>query len=142
MKQFNTHRILILSILLLMSTSVFSQSTEEHPIEKKLSKCLEDSMATVPACNCMYEAQIAWDKELNKYYKLLMNGLDEPTKLALREAQRKWIVYRDKEFLYLEKYYHEFKQGTMYDIFAADRKKEIVKLRALELKNYYEELEY
>ncbi|MBN1186079.1 MAG: DUF1311 domain-containing protein [Bacteroidales bacterium] len=135
--------LLLLMATMVYSIAVISQDAEvKHPIEEKLSKCLDDSITTVGMCNCITEAAVAWDKELNKYYKLLKDELDEPAQLLLREAQRKWITYRDNEIKFIDHYYSEVKVGTMYSMFAEDRKKEIVRKRAEELQQYYEELEY
>ena len=135
--------VIILLATVTYSVALFSQETEvKHPIEEKLSKCLDDSITTVGMCNCLTEAAKAWDKELNKYYKLLKDELDESGQLLLREAQRKWITYRDNEIKFINYYYSEVKVGTMYSMFAEDRKKEIVRERAEELQEYYEELDY
>ena len=135
--------IFLLLVTVISTVAAISQDTEvKHPIEEKLSKCLDDSITNVGMCNCLTAAAVAWDKELNKYYKLLKDELEEPAQLLLRESQRKWITYRDNEIKFIDHYYSEVKVGTMYSMFAEDRKKEIVKQRAEELRQYYEELEY
>ncbi|WP_370688833.1 lysozyme inhibitor LprI family protein [Fulvivirga ulvae] len=41
--------------------------------------------------DCQIRAAEAWDKELNKYYKLYLSKLNEGGKVVLIEAQREWI---------------------------------------------------
>lgn len=52
------------------------------------------------------------------------------------------MIFRDKEFAFISKFYFELKEGTMWYIIAENRKKEIVKNRTLELKMYFENLDY
>ena len=59
----------------------------------------------------------------------------------LKEAQREWIVYRDKEYRLIDSHYLSQLQGTMWHPVAAGEKMEIVKERALKLKGYYEDLQ-
>ena len=68
--------------------------------------------------------------------------MDSTGQKQLLEAQRQWINYRDKEFEFMKNYYYEKKQGTMWSIVAAGSRYDLVKARALELKNYYEMLDY
>ena len=47
-----------------------------------------------------YQAEAAyqaWDKELNKVYKLLMSELPESQKTKLRNEERAWLKRKDKE---------------------------------------------
>lgn len=93
-------------------------------------------------CNCTINARESWDKELNKYYGLLKTKLPKEAFETLKESQKQWILYRDKEYAFISKYFYEVKQGTMWYAVAENKKKEIVKTRAVELKVYYEMLEY
>ena len=39
----------------------------------------------------------AWDKELNKIYKLIISELPESQKIKLRNEERAWLKRKDKE---------------------------------------------
>ncbi|MCD1118685.1 hypothetical protein LO744_17735 [Chryseobacterium sp. C-17] len=52
------------------------------------------------------------------------------------------MLYRDKEFAFISKFYFELKKGTMWYTIAENKKKEMVKSRALDLQEYYENLDY
>ena len=93
--------------------------------------------------NCCYRAEDSWDKEMNKYYNLLMKSKSIPKeeKEKLKEAQIKWLAYRDSEILYSNTHYNNY-QGTMWISVAAQRTAEIVKDRTLALKIYYDELPF
>ncbi|MBK6776052.1 MAG: DUF1311 domain-containing protein [Flavobacteriales bacterium] len=45
-----------------------------------------------------YVAMEAWDAEMKKDYQALLGLMKPEGQTALREAQRAWLIYRDKEF--------------------------------------------
>ncbi|WP_040496767.1 lysozyme inhibitor LprI family protein [Fulvivirga imtechensis] len=132
-------RILLAVVFSSFTSVIFAQI--KHPIDKELDLCLEEATPTAAAIECMTKASEAWDKELNKYYQLYLAALNEENKETLKEAQRQWIVYRDKEFSLIDAHYYNQLEGTMWRPIAAGTRMRIVKSRALELQNYYEELE-
>lgn len=130
------NRFLLIIVGLLFCIDSFSQVNDS--IELKFKKCLDDSLSTAGMCNCTIQAMDSWDKELNKNYNLLMKSLSQPNKEFLKSAQKEWILYRDKEFELINRIYYTELQGTMYYPMAWNSKLEIVKKRALELKDYFE----
>ncbi|MFH7003649.1 lysozyme inhibitor LprI family protein [Flavobacterium bizetiae] len=136
---------LLIILLSLFSLTAFSQTKgkKENLIDVQEKKCLDkEDITTAEQCNCTIKAQKDWDKELNKYYSMLKTKLSKEDFEVLKNSQKQWISYRDKEFLFISKYFLEIKQGTMWYPIAQGKKKEIIKLRVAELKNYYEMLEY
>jgi uncharacterized protein YecT (DUF1311 family) len=127
-------------LLLILSLSLHAQS--QHPIQEALDSCY-NTMAgstTIGTIECQQQAEAAWDAEMNKYYQLLMDSLPTWQQEQLRNAQRKWLAYRDEEFAWTNQFYLSM-QGTLYKIVAASRRREIVQERALELAWYYEMIE-
>lgn len=125
-----------------MSSLTFAQKNEqEFAIDRKLEACLDvdSNQTTVGMIQCTNVAEEEWDKELNKNYKLLMRILSEEEKAKLKESQRKWIEFRDKENEFSGTMYYNL-QGTMWRVVAAEARYQIVKQRALDLKNYYDVL--
>ncbi|GHV58734.1 hypothetical protein FACS1894182_11700 [Bacteroidia bacterium] len=88
---------------------------------------------------CYSAAEKEWDAELNKYYKLLMGILSQESQGKLLAAQRLWLKFRDSENTFSTDMYYGL-GGTMWRIVATQRSMDIVKTRALELKEYYENL--
>jgi uncharacterized protein YecT (DUF1311 family) len=127
---------IIIIIFLLLPLFTLAQSKEEHPIDSILTVCLDSNQSTQGMISCLQTAQESWDKELNKYYELLINVLSDEEKTALRSSQKKWLDYRNAESEF-SGLMHTKMEGTMYLIFHADRAMDIVKKRALELKDYY-----
>ncbi len=93
-------------------------------------------------CNCSIQARESWDKELNKYYELLKVKLPKEAFDILKESQRQWIFYRDKEYLFISKFFYGVNAGTMWYAVAEDKKKEIVQASAIELEEYYDILDF
>jgi hypothetical protein len=56
-------------------------------------------MSSVPENNMINADEVftAWDKELNKVYKLLMSELSDSQKTRLRNEERAWLKRKDKE---------------------------------------------
>ena len=98
---------------------------------------IDSNMTTAGMNNCTNIATDEWDKEMNKYYKLLIDSLNNNEKEKLKEAQRQWLTYRDKELIFSYEMYGN-KDGTMWTNVSTGRHLEIVKQRAIELKAYYE----
>ncbi len=120
-----------------------TQKKNEKSIDKIESNCLNKSeISNAEMCNCTIKARESWDKELNKYYGLLKTKLPKEAFEILKESQKQWINYRDKEYLFISKFYYEVKEGTMWFAVAENKKKEIVKERALELEEYYRMLDF
>ena len=110
----------------------------KHSIDLQLELCLDtdSNWTTYGMVKCERNAEEAWDMELNKFYKLLMNALNEEEREKLRHSQRQWLKYRDAEFEFLGLMYYNM-QGTMYKVMNAGKRTDIVKQRALELQSYY-----
>ena len=125
--------------LILCSSSVFSQNdTAGNTIDTQLNACLDSSQnsSTIGMINCAVRAKDAWDKELNKYYNLLLATLSKDEKDKLRTAQRKWLLFRDSESTFSAIMYRNM-QGTMWSIAKVNADVSVIKQRALELKTYY-----
>jgi hypothetical protein len=130
----------LISLLFILLFIVFYFT--QNQIDNELKKCLGKENSTANQRNCIISAQQSWDKELNKYYALLNQKLNKIAKKELLEAQRNWISFRDSEFKLINKYYFDVKKGTLFYVIAENRKLEIIKERALQLKEYDEQFEY
>ena len=119
-----------------------AQAPTLHPIDAQLHRCLEDTtnQTTKGMRDCAYVAMEAWDAEMNKDYQALLGLMKPEGQTALREAQRAWLFYRDKEFDLTNELYMSEMQGTMYHVVATNANMELVKARALELKTMLDAL--
>ncbi|WP_159473506.1 lysozyme inhibitor LprI family protein [Chryseobacterium sp. 18068] len=136
---------LVSLLFIFLSVSVFSQNKnqQENFIDIEESNCFDkQDISNAEMRKCSIKARESWDKELNKYYNLLSTKLPKDAFEILKASQKEWIIYRDKEFKFITKFYFEVKEGTMWYNIAENKKKEIVKNRALGLQMYFENLEY
>ena len=135
-------RALLLTILLsfiIKSVPLFSQNSNQHPIDKWLNDCITQNQSTTEMLECAKEAYTKWDKELNNVYKELMKLLDSNSQKKLKESQKQWLKYRDEEFSFIGQLYST-KEGTMYLPMRYFDMIEIIKNRVLILKNYIQVL--
>jgi uncharacterized protein YecT (DUF1311 family) len=110
-------------------------SAAKHPIDAWLTNCMEKDPSTQGMNACLGQAYEKWDLELNRVYRELSGKLDPEAQAVLRETQRAWIAFRDRELAWLAKFYGGM-DGTMYsNMLAADRV-DLVKRRVLELASY------
>lgn len=125
-----------IAILFVLSGVSFAEE-QDNPILVEQGRCVEKDSTTAGISNCAYSAQMQWDAEMNKYYQLLLKKLDKESASKLRESQRAWVKFRDKEFEYLNFVYFKPLMGSVYTNTAAVDKAMIVEKRAKELKEYY-----
>lgn len=126
---------LVLISVLCLATAASAQEQPQHPIDKALDACIDKNGSTAGMVECTDKAYAAWDKELNKNYVELMRALKPKQKEALRLAQLEWIKYRDLEFKSIDSIYDTM-EGTMYIPMRIAAHMEVIKKRAVELKNY------
>jgi len=92
-------------------------SAQQSSIDEVLSACLESpsGMSTRGQIECTDQSTVAWDRELNRVFQVLMRTLDKPQADALRAAQRQWVKFRDAEIAALGAVYATL-DGTMYQV--------------------------
>ena len=129
----------ILSPSLIIPAFAAESENEKHEIDIFVDKAMDKDPSTAGMIKSMDEGEKLWDAELNKYYKLLSEKLDKESKTALKKAQLAWINFRDAEFAMIADIYSK-QEGTMYLVIAVSLRMEVVKRRALDLKNLYQEL--
>ncbi len=106
-------------------------------IDKIQKTCLatEDGMTTQGSIRCVNASWRMWDAGLNKHYKAITKDATDVEKKAYLKAQRSWLKYRDAELEFLAHFYNA-QDGTIFQQFYASDRKELVKVRTLELIQY------
>ena len=110
----------------------------QHPINKKEISCLKNAYSTNDMTNCVITANEEWEKELNKYLKLLGKDMPANEYKLITESQNAWKISADKDRKLIDKYVTE-KDGTMYIPLSADYHKIITMNRAKFLTDIYYE---
>lgn len=107
-----------------------------HPIDKAERDCIEKQDSTQAMNECTYKARDAWYKEIDKYINLLKNVTSQEDYNNILEAQNQWKKYQEAEFEAVS--IISEKQGTMFQNTAAGLKTDLVKKRALDIKELYD----
>lgn len=126
---------LMFSIAAIVSP-VFGQSVSDK-IDSDLKKCLAQrtNYTTAGMQNCVGTAYQQMDSRLNEVYSLLMGKLTPPKRELLKDAQRKWLAFRDAE-LKLTKSLDPNVGGTISSVTGAGDSYEILKKRTKELEQH------
>jgi uncharacterized protein YecT (DUF1311 family) len=90
---------LVGAALLTTGLPLAAQEDAPDPIDTALDECLaapagETTQGMVECAGAAYQS---WDDALNEVYGELMDTLGEEQAAALRDAQRKWIAFRDAD---------------------------------------------
>ena len=109
-----------------------------HPIEQEEINCLANSTGrTSDSLSCLEKANVAWNKEIQKYLNLLkITSLNERYKLIIN-SQQIWEKQKESDIKIITSYISEH-GGSMYRELAADDINNILKNRALFLKYIYD----
>lgn len=126
-------------IIFLFNVSLGSVTEEYNNelllLEKQYEKNMSEDYSTtgmVIATNDYYDEL---DKVLNKVYKELMATLSPDEKIALRDSQRAWIKFREKEVAFSADLYSK-KEGTIYRLFTPANRVSLMKNRIMDLVSY------
>jgi uncharacterized protein YecT (DUF1311 family) len=131
--------LLALTILAVSVPLLVATGPSKHPIDAWLTACMEQNPSSQGMNGCLGQAYEKWDLELNRVYQELSGKLNAGERAVLREAQRAWIAFRDRELAWLAKFYGGL-QGSMYaNMLAADRV-DLVKRRVMELRSFLDVL--
>ena len=126
---------LIFIFLIFLSCCYSTAQTTMHPIDKAEQDCISKTADTQVMNQCSIIAQKEWEKEIKKTLSELKSVLDKESYKSLINSQNSWEKYKIDEFRSIDKML-ENKQGTMYLNVDKGLKVDIVKQRALKLKEY------
>ena len=109
-----------------------------YPLDEFLDRCLAEPNhgSTAGQVECTNQARQRWDDEMNQDYRQLEDHLSLKTQALLRDAQRRWLHYRDADELLINAVY-ELTQGTMFAPMQAYSRLRLVRERSLMLKSYF-----
>ena len=126
---------LIFIFLIFLSCCYSTAQTTIHPVDKAEQDCISKTADTQVMNQCSITAQNEWEKEIKKTLSELKSVLDKESYKSLINSQNSWEKYKIDEFRSIDKMF-ENKKGTMYLNVDKGLKVDIVKQRALKLKEY------
>lgn len=115
---------------------------KKYPIDIELDKEMKKwSGNTSEGVEIICSNGDKWKKEMEKYYNLLYNELDDNKRKWLDSSHKKWEIYsEDNEELERQIYDQRYHGGSIMHIFYADIYYNKYRERALYLMEKYEEL--
>lgn len=121
-------------LALFFTVFTFSQEKITHKIDLELKNCLaaEENKSTAAMSQCLNDALAEWDLELNATYKLLQTKLDSKAEQKLKDSQRQWIKFKQKEVELINATYGNA-NGTMWQVIKMDKILEITRNRTQKL---------
>ena len=112
-------------------------SSDTAKIEKGIAAMLDKDYSTYGMIEASRYLEQGYDKLLNKYYKILLNILNDENKELLRMSQRNWISLRDSEKKLIwgmkDQTYEASGGGTIWSVIAASADADITRRRVFEL---------
>ena len=115
--------------------SEFKQDTAQ--VEQSVRVMLDKDYSTYGMIEASRYLEQGYDKLLNKYYKILLNILNDENKELLRMSQRNWISLRDSEKKLIwgmkDQTYEASGGGTIWSVIAAGADADITRRRVFEL---------
>lgn len=94
--------------------------------------CLARAQTTADMIFCADQEYQNLDQELNRIYKALLKVTSPPQALQLKEAQRRWLAFRDAEFKAMGSVYDTM-DGTIYRVIRAGHHNQVVRDRVEQL---------
>lgn len=133
-------RNIFIAFLLCITNTAFAQEEPvPHPVDIWLQQALEKDYTTVGMREAMNTAREKWDQEMNQIYTRLISRLNKEQRVSLRESQRAWLKFRDAEGKVISNIIAS-KEGTMWQLTATSNGLDLVRARALQLKQYEDAL--
>jgi len=115
---------------LALSNTLETFKKEHAQLQNHIEKMVEKNSTTYGMHEALRTEYEELDKLLNKYYNQLMKTLNDEQKIYLRNSQREWLKFRDKEYEFYSSYYHAM-GGTMWGLVSSENRN-IIMLRRIE----------
>jgi uncharacterized protein YecT (DUF1311 family) len=106
---------------------------QQHPIDIMTDRCLQTAGTTSEIVKCHAEELGFWDKEMNRFYTLVLASLSPEQRQAVQTSQREWLRFRDAQKAAAAAV---FTHGTMSRITAAIEITNTTKEQAQRLARY------
>ena len=94
-------------------------------------KACEEAVTTAEMRDCINRRYAEVDGELNRVYQQLLSQLDPERRKLLRDAQKAWIKFRDKNAAFVAS---DVEGGTLYPILEVSELASMTERRIAELK--------
>jgi uncharacterized protein YecT (DUF1311 family) len=126
----------VLTVTSTLTISAHAEVAAADPIDAAMRACLarSDMSSTSGQLQCMETARFGWQAALNTAWQQLLSKLPPARRKPWEDAQARWQASRDAQAPLLDAVYAT-RQGTMYQLAAADMQLQPVRDRALALRS-------
>ncbi|WP_083615961.1 lysozyme inhibitor LprI family protein [Pantoea sp. 1.19] len=110
------HRIRMMTAALLLTLPLAAQAqaqAQEDALDRTLNGCLNTANTTQQMNACYQAAITGWDAAMNQAYQQALARGEPARQRTLREAQRRWLSYRDA---WMTASRARFDQGTLASV--------------------------
>jgi uncharacterized protein YecT (DUF1311 family) len=128
-------RLFLVALLLTMAPAIAAPEHDTTAIAEDACLNKPENASTAGQTECEAAAAKAYDRRMNQAYAVLLRRLPAPAAQQLRDAQRAWIAFRDKEQAARSALFAT-RSGTMYVPMQAASAVRQVRDRALTLEAY------
>lgn len=91
----------LLLVALHLNVQAFESGKPEPKYSKQYTSCMEKTDGvTVEMRACINTELVQQDERLNQVYRRYANSVSSSVRKSLKEAQRAWVQFRDKECLW------------------------------------------
>jgi uncharacterized protein YecT (DUF1311 family) len=122
----------LISILLSAGTLLNTPDSAIHPIDSRMTKCLDRSHAIMPRADCYNKAYTDWEQDIKKYQNRLLQKADAEQRKKILAEEKAWEDIRDEEFKKIADEYNN-RKGTGYIPVRIALRMQVLRKRALQL---------
>ena len=132
-------RTLLLIFLIGIATTTNAQTIKQDDIDKEYNKCIAADTSCAVVSDCAFRSYAKWEQQMKDEYDRLLHELKrEEDKTALKDAQKAWLAYRDATFVSYDMMFNI--PGDKWCRQRHEDRIDLVRSRALQLRDYYEAL--
>jgi uncharacterized protein YecT (DUF1311 family) len=125
----------LLAGLAFAHAAIAQEAAPAHAIDVEYQRCIDAADGSDPLMgDCANAAHEAWDVQMNATYNKLLAALSPDQRKLLRDAQRRWLAYRDAEFELIWELHRD--SGTLGRLMVHTECMDVVRQRALVLADY------
>lgn len=131
-------------LLLFSATAIAQNENKSVALDKQIDASFANAKSRSGEQGAYDQGRILWEKEMNRVYAELRQGLSKEAAALLKKSQRNWLTFRTQQIAYLDEFYKAL-SGTMYLTAHSYAVMDVTRLRTLSLARqlqYIDEGEY
>ncbi|MBO1630396.1 DUF1311 domain-containing protein [Yersinia pseudotuberculosis] len=124
-------KLFIIVLLLSLGSTAYAKELRKD-IDESLDKCKDSVVSTMEIVDCYGSSIDAWEAELNKQYKLLLQDQPKEIQADLRNSQRAWVKYKESYISAMKSFYSQ-ERGSIWGLVMSESKMNVIRDKAIDL---------